>query len=243
MTIDWWTLGLQTVNVAVLVWLLARFFWRPVSAMIAERQVAAGKELAEAAARQAEAEKALADIAATRAGLAKEREALLVAAAAEADKERAARLEKATREIAALHDAAKAAVTKEREAALASWRGHAATLAVEIAARLLKRLDGAAVRKAFLDELLHEIGGLTQAQRGDLAGGALELVSAVPLTDAEQAQCRAGLAQALGPDLQLAFTVDAAQIAGFVLRGPRLAVSDSWRGDLDRILAELGDDA
>jgi len=29
MTIDWWTLGLQTVNVAILVWLLQRFFWRP----------------------------------------------------------------------------------------------------------------------------------------------------------------------------------------------------------------------
>ena len=28
MTIDWWTLGLQTINVAILVWLLKRFFWR-----------------------------------------------------------------------------------------------------------------------------------------------------------------------------------------------------------------------
>ena len=34
MTIDWWTLGLQAVNVAVLIWLLGRFFWKPVAAMI-----------------------------------------------------------------------------------------------------------------------------------------------------------------------------------------------------------------
>ncbi|HEY0265984.1 MAG TPA: ATP synthase F0 subunit B, partial [Rhizomicrobium sp.] len=159
MTIDWWTLGLEAVNVAVLVWLLARFFWRPVSAMIAERQVAAGKDLAEAAAKQAEAEKALAEVAATRAGLAKEREAMLVAAAAEADKERAARLEKTTQEIAAQHAAAKAAISKQQETALVTWRGHAATLAVEIAARLLKRLEGPALHKVFLDELLQEIGG------------------------------------------------------------------------------------
>ncbi|HEY0267064.1 MAG TPA: F0F1 ATP synthase subunit delta, partial [Rhizomicrobium sp.] len=129
------------------------------------------------------------------------------------------------------------------ETALVTWRGHAATLAVEIAARLLKRLEGPALHKVFLDELLQEIGGLPQAQRAGLAGGKLELVSAAPLTGEEQDQCRAGLVQALGLDVQLAFTVDAAQIAGFVLRGSNLAVSDSWRGDLDRILAELGDDA
>ena len=34
MTIDWWTLGLQTVNVIALVWLLGRFFWRPLAGMI-----------------------------------------------------------------------------------------------------------------------------------------------------------------------------------------------------------------
>ena len=34
MTIDWWTLGLQTVNIVILVWLLQRFFWRPIAGMI-----------------------------------------------------------------------------------------------------------------------------------------------------------------------------------------------------------------
>lgn len=41
MTIDWWTLGLQTVNVLVLVWILARFLFRPVARIIADRQAAA----------------------------------------------------------------------------------------------------------------------------------------------------------------------------------------------------------
>jgi F-type H+-transporting ATPase subunit b len=30
-TIDWWTLGLQAVNVLILIWLLGYFFWRPVA--------------------------------------------------------------------------------------------------------------------------------------------------------------------------------------------------------------------
>ena len=41
MTIDWWTLGIQTVNVIILIWLLGRFFWRPVAAMIEQRRAAA----------------------------------------------------------------------------------------------------------------------------------------------------------------------------------------------------------
>jgi F-type H+-transporting ATPase subunit b len=41
MKIDWWTLGLQTINILVLVWILSRFLFRPVSDMIAARQAAA----------------------------------------------------------------------------------------------------------------------------------------------------------------------------------------------------------
>ena len=56
MPIDWWTLALQTVNVLILVWLLARFFCRPVAAMIvAKRQEQASKLLADAVAARQEA--------------------------------------------------------------------------------------------------------------------------------------------------------------------------------------------
>ena len=37
MHIDLWTLGLQTINVLVLVWLLARFLFRPVAAIVVQR--------------------------------------------------------------------------------------------------------------------------------------------------------------------------------------------------------------
>lgn len=56
MHIDWSTLALQTVNVLVLVWLLARYLFRPVMAIIAERRVAAEKLLADAATTRAQAE-------------------------------------------------------------------------------------------------------------------------------------------------------------------------------------------
>jgi F-type H+-transporting ATPase subunit b len=67
MQIDWWTLGLQTVNALVLIWLLAHFLFRPVVDAITARQKAAGQLLADAqaakAAAQSEREKAAAETA------------------------------------------------------------------------------------------------------------------------------------------------------------------------------------
>ena len=48
MTIHWWTLGIQAVNVVILIWLLGRFFWRPFATMIEQRRTAAQQILAEA---------------------------------------------------------------------------------------------------------------------------------------------------------------------------------------------------
>jgi F0F1-type ATP synthase membrane subunit b/b' len=50
MHIDWWTLGLQTINALVLVWLLARFLFKPVANMVAERQRSAAALMSDAAA-------------------------------------------------------------------------------------------------------------------------------------------------------------------------------------------------
>src|SRR5476649_1142588 len=108
MTIDWWTLGFQTVNVVILVWLLKRFFWRPVAAMIEQRRAAAQKDLAEAEAKRSQAATALAEIEQTRAGFAKEREAILAAAHDEAERARTECLNQAATEAAAVEAAAKA---------------------------------------------------------------------------------------------------------------------------------------
>jgi F-type H+-transporting ATPase subunit b len=57
MRIDWWTLALQTVNVLILIWILGRFFFRPVADIVARRQEEANRLLSDAdAARRAAAE-------------------------------------------------------------------------------------------------------------------------------------------------------------------------------------------
>ncbi len=244
MTIDWWTLGIQTINVLILVWLLGRFFWRPVASMIEQRRATARTILADAEAKRAEGAAALAVIERTRAGFAQERDAILKAAQESAEHARAAQLADAAKEAAALEAAAKETIAKEKDAAKKAWAARASHLAVAIAERLAARLDGPAVRAAFLDWLLKEIRSLpdTARQAVTATGAALEAVSAKPLEAHEQEHCRKLIAEAFGADPQIAFTADAALIAGLELHGAHFIVANSWRADLNQILADLAHD-
>jgi F-type H+-transporting ATPase subunit b len=237
MTIDWWTLGIQTVNVAILVWLLQRFFWRPVAAMIEQRRDATRRTMAEAEAAKVQATAALLEIEQTRAGFAKEREAILAAARAEAETTRIALLADARQQAASVEAAAKAAIDQANTAATEAWTERSARLAVAIAAQLAARLNGTAVRAAFLDGLVQEIA----ARNGTVTtnGAALEVVSAKVLDPEEQERTRQRIANALGGDPPIEFRSDPALIAGLELRSPHLLVSNSWRADLERILTGL----
>ena len=169
MTIDWWTLGLQAINVLVLVWLLGHFFWRPVATMIEQRRITAQKALADAEAKRTEAAAALADIERTRAGFAQERDAILKAAQETAEQAHAARLQEAAKEAASIDAAARAAIARDKDAAEKAWADRASRLALDIARRLAARLDGPAVQSTFLDWLLKEIRGLPPAARQAVA--------------------------------------------------------------------------
>lgn len=254
MTIDWWTLGIQTVNVLILIWILSRFFWRPLAAMIERRRATAQKTLDDAEAARAQAAEALAAVERTRAGFAQERDAILAAAQATADREHAARLDAATREAEALRAAARADIAKETAAIDKAWRERASRLAVTIAQRLATRLDGPAVQAAFLDWLLREVRALPDAIRDSATTGAtdgapLVAITATPLDTAEQNRYRALIAQAFGGAFgtedrhpAITFASDPALIAGVEIHGPHLVVSNSWRADLSQILAELTHD-
>ena len=230
MSIDFWTLGFQTVNVAVLIWLLQRFFWRPVAAMIALRRTTAKAALAAAMGAQAKADAALKEIAATRTGFAAEREAILTEARAAAERDRAAILDEATKAAAALQIAAKAAIEQERAAAQTAWTAQAGHLAIQIATRLAARLEGPVVRSCFLDWLIQAIAALPKREQADL-----EVISAVKLDDAEQQVAADRIGEAFGCKPRLSFKTDPALIAGLELRGPHLQISNSWQADLATI--------
>lgn len=241
MRIDWWTLGLQTVNVLVLIWILSRFLFRPLAAMIEARRAAAAKQLDEAnaarAAAEAERQKAqqeAAEIAATRADALKR-------AAEDAEAAKRSSLTAAREEADRLRSAAEAEIARDRQQASAELSDRASRLALDIAAKLLARLPDQARIEGFIDGLVAGLSDLPDTVRASLGadGAPVRLKAARALSEAEAATCRTRLSEALGRPIAIAPVVDAALIAGLEIDMPHAAVRNSFRADLDRIAATL----
>jgi F-type H+-transporting ATPase subunit b len=247
MHIDWWTLAFQTVNVLVLIWILARFFFRPVADIVAKRQAQANKVLADAAAARQQAadartgaDKALAEINA-------ERERLIAEAHKVAAAERASLLAQSSSEIAKQRLAAEAANARELSAAKQAIVARASELSVDIAQRLLERLPPNVALSTFLEGLCRELRALPLDARASFASTMsaahpIEVVTAVPLSKDEMEHVRAALTAAFGLQLPLAFRTDPALLAGIELRSPNTILRNCWRADLDQIRKELDRD-
>ena len=104
MHLDWWTIALQTINFAVLVWLLRRFLYKPVLRLIDARKAEVQHQYDDAKAIEDKAKAHLAAIEAERAGMRVERETVLRSAAAAAEEAAEARRSRAEREAQALLD-------------------------------------------------------------------------------------------------------------------------------------------
>ncbi len=245
MTIDWWGLGLQAVNVLILVWLLGRVFWRPVAGAIARRQETAQAMLDEGKAAQAKAEAALQDVTTTRASMTRERDAILAEARATAEVAKKVALTDAQAKADTLMAAAKTTIARETETARKENAARASELSVDIAAKLLDRLATPLVQSAFLAQLIEAIKGMSASDRAALVNSTsdLTIAAATELTDAEKARIGQKVAEALGGTPQLQFTTDPDLIAGLELRSAHFVLKNSWRADLDRILKELKDAA
>lgn len=239
MTFDLWSLGFQAVNVLVLIWLLHRFFWKPVAAMVAGREAKVQALLDTAQAKAAEAELALAGIAETRTGLETERAAMLEDAHKEAERAHDILMQAARAEAAALQDTAKSARVRAAETLKESAVSDAQGLALTIAGKLLARLDEDTITAAFLGWLTAALAALPEADRRALAGARLDLVSATKPDSATQARMTQAIAQALGTAPDLSFHTDPELIAGLELQSPHFILRNSWRADLDRITTAL----
>jgi F-type H+-transporting ATPase subunit b len=243
MRFDWWTLALQTVNVLVLIWILARFFFRPIADIIAKRREETNKLFADAedarkqaAAARGEAEKARAEVAA-------ERDRLLAEAQKAAQAEKGELMQQAAQDAAKLRHESEAAIARDRVAAEQQVVDHASTLSIDIARRLVERLPAHLPVDAFLSALGGEIENLSgEARDGFLAATEnqpIEVLTAAALSDEEETRFRAALNAAFGKELPFTFGADPKVLAGIELHGHNVVLRNSWRADLERIAEEL----
>src|SRR5271165_4687545 len=187
MNIDWWTLGLQTINALVLVGLLSYFLFRPVADIITARQKAANRLVAEAQAAKAAALDERAKAEAEAVSLADHRKDALKAVDAEAEKEKAKLLETARADADKLRADAKTEIAARRRAEEAAEEDHAGQLALDIAAKLLDRLPNEVRVDAFINGITSGVSTLPDTTRATLGadGAAIHLVAARPLSSQE----------------------------------------------------------
>ncbi len=240
MRIDWWTLGLQTVNVLILVAILAHFLFRPVIAIMEERRAAAAKLMSDAEAEKAKAITAREVAQAESAKIVAARDAVLRQAAADANAERAAALATAKAEADQIRSSAETEMRRTRAAEEAAASDRSARLAVDVAEKLVERLPDAARVDGFIEGLAKALASLPDASRdGFGAGEPPKLTAPRPLTSAETQSCRDAFARALGRPVDFAVAVDPALIAGLEIETPHALVRNSFREDLKRIVEEL----
>jgi len=236
---DWTTFTLEAFNFLVLVWLLKRFFYSPVLAVIEARRAATAKTIADAEAVRRDA-----------AGLKSEYQTHL----AELDNERASAKARIDEDIAAergrLLAALEAEIAEERsrrqtlearersELELAMER-KAMAIAARFAARLLERLACPELEAKLADLALSELNAerpdKLEALRTALreAGGSIKVVSAYPLDETRRAAFTRTLSALAGRELVLRFGEDAVLKAGVCIMAGSWVLMANLRDELN----------
>jgi F-type H+-transporting ATPase subunit b len=244
MHFDWWTLGLQTVNFAILVWLLQRFLYKPVLRMIDARRAEIEKQYADASAAEAKAKDQLAAIEAERISVAAEHEATLKAAAAQAEEVAKARRAQAEGEAAAILDATRKTLAIERGRVLAEARKSAVDLGTDLARRLLADAPVTMCVEAWLERIEQYLAALSKAEMDGLVrqfdnGAALTVVTASSLGLETAEKWRSRLRRSLGEGIIVSFDVDPALVAGAELHFPSAKLRFSWQSALAAVRSEI----
>ena len=237
MRVDWWTIALQTVNFAILVWLLNRFLYKPVLRMIDARRAEIDHQYADARAMEDKARSQLAQLESERAGIAAEREAALKSATEQAQEAAQARLAKADSDAKALLEATRKRLSAERQQALEQARHVAIELGSEFAQKLLAEVPVQVRAEAWLDRIDHYLRNMPANERDKLihqldSHAALVVVTATPLPQPTTQAWQKRLLEILGKGVAIRFESDAQLVAGAELRFPTAVLHFSWRNAL-----------
>jgi len=237
MHFDWWTLALQTVNFAVLVWLLHRFLYRPVLRLMDARKAEVQHQYAEAKATEERANAQLAAVAAERAAIATEREAALKAAASQIEELKTASRGQSERDAQALLESGREKLAGERQQALADAQQLALGLGAQFAQQLLETVPMPLRAEAWFARIEQYLKELAPAERDALTrqlapGDPLVVVTPAPLPSAVSDAWRERLRALLGNTITVDFEVRPELIAGAELRFPTEELRLSWESAL-----------
>ncbi len=169
MLIDWFTVGAQTLNFLLLVWLMQRYLYHPVLNAINAREKRIAAELADAAARKAEADKQRDEFQHKNAEFDKQRAALLSKAAEEASSERQRLIEEARKAADDLSAKRDELLRNDASNLNASIARRTQTEVFAIARKTLADLAGASLEERVWEVFVSKLRALDDATKARLA--------------------------------------------------------------------------
>lgn len=247
MQIDWLTVAAQIVNFLVLVWLLQRFLYGPITRAMERREQRIKDRLDEAAREKSEAEDEAQAYREKQEELEKRRDRLLAEAREAAEEERKL-LEREAREAV---DARKrdwlGQLEAQRNAFLRELRRRSTEEFYALARRALGDLADADLEEQIALGFVRELDGLDQETRAKIAhgcaeaGGTVEIRSRFDLSANAKRRITKAVHQELGDDAQVEYRTDPDAACGIELKSGSQTVAwslDSYLDDFEKAVGE-----
>lgn len=247
MLIDPFTVVAQIVNFLILVWLLRRVLYGPITRAMTARESRIRQEVEDATRLRADAEaqgeryrQQLAQLETGRAGR-------LAEVRAEVETWRRTHMQTVRAEIDAMRQRWRQAIEQEQEAFLLELRHRAGREVLAAVRRALTDLADADIEARMVARFLVHLKALTEPQRRELAAaahddGAQVLVrTGSALSDEDQANIEQALAEALGSGLTVRFEATSDVLGGVEVRAGGLKVAwtfDEYVGAIEEAVGE-----
>jgi F-type H+-transporting ATPase subunit b len=217
--LSWTTFTLEIINFLVLVWILKRFLFRPVQAIIARRRAAIEKRVEDARTLQVNAEALQQQYQGRLAEWEHEKQQLRNALKQELESERTQRLEALQTRLSQERKKASAADERRQTDTLHRIEETALMQGARFATRLLEAAAGAEIETRLIDLVIDELGRLPDERIKTLRNGysatkQVEVFSAFPLSDNQRQRLETALSALTGTQLPVRFTQQQALLAG-----------------------------
>jgi len=218
----------QIINFIIVALILWALVWRPLMKALETRRERIAKGLEDARA----AEQRLAEASREADKLMEQRRIeanrLVEEARARSEEQTRALIEQAKREAESIRAKAREEALAERDSILAGVRDQVARIAIAATERLVGSLDEQRAQAIVNDFLVH----MPAQARG--MGGDIEVISALPLTPAEQEKIKAETGAH-----NITFRTDPSILGGLVLRSGENVVDGSVRSNLQSLAAQM----
>jgi len=233
MLIDWFTVGAQTLNFLILVWLMKRFLYKPILHAIDVREQRIAAELADAAAKKSEAQQERDEFQRQNEQFDQQRAALLSQATDEVNAERQRLLDEARKDADTLRAKRQDALEREQQALNDEIIRRTQHVVFDLTRKILQDLAGVSLEERMCDVFVQHVRSLNGEVREELlasiqtAKASSRVRSAFELPPKQRLKIQIAMNETMAADVPIQFETVPELVSGIELsvNGKKLAWS------------------